>query len=349
MEFSAYAPGRVNLIGEHTDYTGGLSLPFAIQLGVTIAGHTTDCQRVTAISTATEDSVEFDIASEYPNSSPEWGKLLAAVASELHAHGMTTRGAALEISSTLPLGSGLSSSAAISVATALALSSQPDELLADGVSIARVAQLAETSATGVPCGIMDQIASAFGQPGSALLLDSRDTSFTPIALPAEWRYLVVNSGEHRTLAGSEYGLRSAQCAEAESQIGPLREASLGKIESIGDPTVRNRARHVVTENQRVTDFVEAVSNRDIENGGELISQSHRSLRDDFDVSTDRLDALVENLESQRAVMGARLLGGGFGGCVIALCKEGAQIPTGFEGWFVEPSTGARYSPRSAVD
>jgi galactokinase len=250
-----------------------------------------------------------------------------------------------EVTSTIPIGSGLSSSAAQELAVALALGIDgPPEALA------RLGQRAEQRASGVPCGLMDQLASAVGLEGHALLMDFTSGSVEAIPLPSGVDVVVVHSGQHRALATSGYAERRAACERAAAIIGPLRDiaviragagagagAGTDALGAIDDPVVRRRARHVITENARVGAFAEALAARDLAAAGQLMVESHASLRDDFEVSTPALDALVERLIATPGVHGARLTGAGFGGCVVALTDP----ETLDEGWTVRPSGGAR--------
>jgi len=325
---TAWAPGRVNLIGEHTDYTGGLVLPMAIDLGVTLRFEPLD-GRIELTSDAEADPVAVDLPVSDPSLvTPPWGRYVAGVAAELGS----TVGMRGMVSSTLPIGAGLSSSAALELAVAVALGASGSPL-----EIATACRAAEERATGVPCGIMDQLASAAGIEGHALLIDCRTGAITPTRIPDDIDVVVIHSGQRRSLAGSAYAERRAQCAEAEAAIGPLRDASLSDLPRIENPVARARARHVIGENRRVVEFADALQANDLVAAGELMADSHRSLRDDFEVSTDVLDGLVQRLLVTPDVHGARLTGAGFGGCVVALCEPGALT----EGWTVTASAGAR--------
>jgi galactokinase len=244
----------------------------------------------------------------------------------------TTIGFTGEVVSSIPVGSGLSSSAALEVATALALGDDGSP-----VEVSRRTQAAELLATSGPCGIMDQLAITSGLEGHALLMDFATLDVTPVAIPDDMCFWVVHSGQQRTLAGSAYAERRAQCESAEALIGPLRSASTAELESITDPNVRSRARHVRDECRRVLDFADALSAGDVVGAGELMVMSHMSLRKDFDVSTEALDELVERLCANPGVHGARLTGAGFGGCVVALADPGVLL----DGWHVTPSGGAK--------
>lgn len=325
----AFAPGRVNLIGDHTDHTGGLVLPMAIQLGTTVTGwRGGDRVRLVSADEPAPADVGLDVG-DPASATPPWARYVAGVVSELRP----SQGFTGEVTTTLPLGGGLSSSAALEVAVALALGLAEDDLL----TVARLCQLAEHAASGVPCGIMDQLASAAGVDGSALLIDCHSLAVTPVAIPDDSEVVVVHSGQERALAGSAYAERRAQCEAAQDRVGVLRKASLDRVDSLDDPVLRRRARHVVTENERVRDFAAALAAGDLSAAGRLMTASHASLRDDFEVSTPTLDALVTRLSERPGVYGARLTGAGFGGCVVALTRPGAI--TG-EGWVVRPSAGA---------
>jgi galactokinase len=327
-EVEAFAPGRVNLIGEHTDYTGGLAVPMAIHLGTTVRGTATDDGFVVLRSAHRPDVARVPIDVVDPGAvTPDWARYVAGVVHELRP----TRGFTGEVSTTIPIGSGLSSSAALELAVALALGydGTPYELAALG-------QRAEQLASGVPCGLMDQLASAEGRDGHALLMDFGAGSVEAVPLPDDFAVVVIHSGQHRTLVGSAYAERRAACEAAVAAIGPLREATVDAVATIADPAVRRRAHHVVTENERVRRFVAALHAGDARQAGALMVESHRSLRDDFEVSTPALDALVARLLALPGVHGARLTGAGFGGCVVALTEPGAVD----EGWVVRPCDGA---------
>jgi len=334
MGFHAWAPGRVNLIGEHTDYTGGLVCPMAIQLGIAIDGLPDD--GVVRVSSATEaGSVEFALPISDPRSvRPTWGRYIAGVAALLDE----PRGFDATITSTLPAGAGLSSSAALEVAAAMALGAAADST---PTQIAAIAQAAEQQATGMPCGIMDQMASACGIAGHALRIDCGTGEITPVAVPDGARIVVIHSGQSRRLVDSAYAERRHQCESAETVIGPLRHASLGDLDAVADDTTRRRAHHVISENLRVDEFIGALAGGDLAAAGDAMARSHVSLRDDFEVSTVVLDDLVEHLMAIDGVYGARLTGAGFGGCVVVLCRpDVTPIPSGLQGWLVEPSAGA---------
>ena len=328
----AWAPGRVNLIGDHTDHTGGLVLPMAIDLGTTVSGWRGG-DVVTLRSPI--DPAPAVVALDVPDPAvvtPAWARYVAGVVAELRpAVGFTG-----SVATTLPVGAGLSSSAALEVAVALALASPGPAL-----DLARLCQRAEQRASGVPCGIMDQLASAAGVAGHALRIDCTSLEVRPVPLPEDVEVVVVDSGQRRELATSAYAERAAACQAAQAAIGPLRDASLGDLDALADDIVRRRARHVITENARVDQLVAALSSGDRASMAAALAASHRSLRDDLEVSTAELDALVERLTSLHGVIGARLTGAGFGGCVVALVDRGAPLTDGLVSWRVTASAGAR--------
>jgi galactokinase len=325
---SAFAPGRVNLIGDHTDYSGGYVLPMAIQFGTTVTFEPGG-ERVLLRSGFDPQPADLPLKIDKPAAvRPAWARYVAGVIAEIKP----VSGGSGTVTTTLPVGEGLSSSAALEVATALALgyAGAPGDL-------AVACQKAEQRAVGVPCGVMDQLASVSGERGHALLIDCSSNSVKPIPVPKGCEVVAIPSGEPRSLARSRYAERRRECEKAASFVGPLRATALVRLESIPDPVLRRRARHVVTENQRVLDFAEHLRHGSFREAGELMFESHRSLRDDFSVSTPALDDLVARLAKTRGVYGARLTGAGFGGSVVALTRPGALS----EGTLVKASAGAR--------
>ena len=328
MARKARAPGRVNLIGDHTDYTGGLVLPMAIDRWTTIQLEPGGA--IVELSSAELDEparVPLDVA-DASTVSPAWARYVAGVVAELRP-AVGGRGT---VASTVPVGAGLSSSAALEVALALAL--EP-ALAGRPLELAQRAQAAEHRACGVPTGIMDQLASAAGVDGHALLIDCHTLGMRAVPVPGDVE-VVVRFVQHRTLEGSGYARRVAESAAAEQEIGPLRTADPATVEGIDDPVVRARARHVVTENERVRTFAAALAAGDLVAAGRTMVESHASLRDDYEVSTPTMDAAVDALAAQPGVYGARMTGGGFGGCVVALCQPGAVT----DGWVVRAVGGA---------
>jgi galactokinase len=325
MTIHVRAPGRVNLIGDHTDYTGGMVLPMAINRWTEIRGERSDSITLRSADETTPAVLGLRI-DDPQHVEPQWAKYVAGVVAEMApAFGIDGT-----VTTDIPIGAGLSSSAALELAVALGLGYDGDAL-----SLAQLCRRAEIRASGVPCGIMDQLIIAAGKAGHALMIDCGDLTIEPVRIPDDVE-IVVQFVAHRTLAGSAYADRVAECAAAEALIGPLRSASLAASLSIADPVIRARAHHVVSENHRVGDFAAALSAGDLRAAGALMVASHDSLRDDYHTSTPVMDAAVERLVERSGVYGARMTGGGFGGCVVALCEPGSVT----DGWVVRAVDGA---------
>jgi galactokinase len=319
------APGRVNLIGDHTDYTGGMVLPMAIDRWTEIRGSVADTITLHSDDEPQDAVLELDI--DNPQLvRPGWAKYVAGVVAEMQP----ARGITGTVTTTIPIGAGLSSSAALEVAAALALGFDDDP-----VALAQLCRRAEIRASGVPCGIMDQLVIAAGRADHALLIDCGDLTIEPVRIPDALE-IVVQFIAHRTLVGSAYADRVAECATAEALIGPLRTATLEASLTIKDEVIRARAHHVVSENQRVRDFAAALNAGELHVAGALMVASHDSLRDLYQTSTPVMDAAVEQVVAQPGVYGARMTGGGFGGCVVALAEPGAVT----DGWIVRAVDGA---------
>jgi galactokinase len=296
------APGRVNLMGDHTDYNEGFVLPMAIDLECVVASAPREDGAVRARSVDLPEDEAFDAYVE-------------GVVAALAERGRRPTGIDAVLSSTVPAGSGLSSSAALEVALALALCDAGGfELGARELALA--CQAAEQRATGVPSGVMDQLASVAGRAGCALLIDCRSLEWDEVELPEGLEVLVVHSGVPRTLAGSAYADRRAECERFAKALGVTSLRDVTRGQALGHA----RARHVVAENERVHETAAALRAGNLERVGELFSESHASLRDDYEVSTPKLDALVAALEDAGA-LGARLTGAGFGGAVVAACRR----------------------------
>jgi galactokinase len=306
------APGRVNLIGDHTDYNDGFCLPMAIDRDCIVGAAPRRDDRIRAESLDTEGHVELPAAEHATADGPGWGRFVAAAAQVVSDRAGPLAGVDLAVASTVPIGSGLSSSAALCVALVLALGGLPTGDAAR-IELARAAREVERLATGVPVGLMDQLASVFGRRDAALFLDCRTLEVVPVPLPPTVAVGVVHSGLPRALESSAYAERRDACAAAAARLGlpALRDATRAQVAR--DPI----ARHVVSENARVVDAVDALRRGDVQTFGVLMGASHASLRDDFRVSTPELDRLVEALLDAGAI-GARLTGAGFGGCVVAL-------------------------------
>ena len=332
-QLRVWAPGRVNLIGGHSDYSGGLVLPMAVDLGTTIIGNRGH-DRVVLVSQDEPDPAEVSLDVSDPSAvTPDWARYVAGVVAEV----APTTGFIGQVATTIPIGTGLSSSAALEVAVALALVG--DDRV-DRLALALACQRAEHRASGVPCGIMDQFASLLGVDGHAILIDCTTLEVTPVQVPDDVAIVVVDSGQRRSLSTVGYAGRRAEVMQAAEILGHLPDASLSAVEALEDDVLRKRARHVVTENQRVRDVVTALAKGDVASAGTLMTESHVSLRDNQEVTTPALDSLVERLIAIRGVHGARLTGGGWGGCVVALTDPGVLD----EGWTVRPSAGATVEP-----
>jgi galactokinase len=314
------APGRVNLLGEHTDYNDGYVLPVAIAQQTHVAIRPNHEGRFRLYAAALEAVADFQ-PGEVP--SEQFARYVEGCIAVTEEVGFDVPPLDIHVTSDVPIGVGLSSSAALEVATLRALR----ELLSlpfDDVRIAQLAQRAEVEHAGVRCGIMDQMAASLADTTRALFLDTRTLARRLVLLPAESEVLVLDSGVARELAGSGYNTRRAECEEAARLLGvpALRDVgidALDRVEALPEP-LRRRARHVVTENQRVLDAVGAIDGFAF---GALMNASHASLRDDFEVSVPALDRLVALLQASPEVHGARLTGAGFGGACVALCVRGA--------------------------
>jgi galactokinase len=324
------APGRVNLIGEHTDYNEGFVLPAAIDRYVWYAGRRRADRKVCAQSLNFQELVEFDLDDVRRDDVHPWSNYLRGVSKFIQTDSVRLPGADLLLGGDVPREAGLSSSAAIEVGAAV-FWQRLANLSSDSVSIARLAQKAENEFVGVPCGIMDQFASALSRQDHALFLDCRDLAYRHVPLDSGVHIVVCNSGIRRALAQSEYQTRRTQCAEAVARLrrAALPVSSLRDLDAEDLETARrvltevlfNRVRHVVTENARVLTAVRALEAGDIEEFGKLMNQSHASLRDDYEVSCRELDLLVELALAQRGVLGARMTGAGFGGCTVNLVRQ----------------------------
>jgi galactokinase len=319
------APGRVNLIGEHTDYNDGYVLPLAIDPAIWIALRARSDRRVRAWSVDFRETVEFDVDELSPNAGQThgWGDYVKGVAWALRRAGHTLNGWDGAILGEVPIGAGLSSSAALEVATARAFA-DVSALPWDPAAMAQIAQRAENQWVGLQCGIMDQLASTAGQRDHAILIDCRSLALQPIAIPDGLRVVVLDTTTRRDLTSSAYNERRRECEAAARAYGvtslrDVRPAQLAtRPPGISDVAFR-RARHVVTENARVLQMTSALPEGDLRRVAALMTESHQSLRDDFEVSSPALDAIVAAAQRAGSV-GARMTGAGFGGCAVALVK-----------------------------
>ena len=325
----ARAPGRVNLIGEHTDYNLGYVLPAAISLETWIASVPRDDGRVMVSSLQQPGEYEFDVGA--PGGPQEtWRDYVAGVASVLGTLGVPLRGVTAVIDSEVPVGAGLSSSAALELAAAWTVSATVPPPLPQ-MELAKAAQRAENEYVGVQSGLMDQFASSFGRAGHALLLDCRTFDYHEIPLPQGTRLVAIDTRSPHSLATSEYNARREQCergaallATRHPGVRTLRDVTPGMLRDAGDllddETLR-RCRHVVEENERVIAAGNALADGQLDLLGQLFAASHASLRDLYNVSSPDLDALVEIATEVPGVIGARMTGGGFGGCTVNLVRD----------------------------
>jgi len=319
----ARGPGRVNLIGEHTDYNGGLALPFAIDRGVTVTAEPIDGERIEAHAADLDERDAFALAGD-DGAAEGWRAFVRGTVAELRAAGHAVRACRLTIEGDLPHGSGLSSSAALEAALCLALLEDPD---VDRVELAKLCSRVENDHVGAQTGLLDQLAVLCGQEGSALRIDFRDLSIEPVPLElGGWRLVTLDSGAAHEHAGGGYNERRAECAAACEALGiaSLREAA--SAEGLPSPLDR-RVRHVLSENARVDATAEALGAGDLREVGRLLDASHASLRDDYEASVPEVERTVAALKAAGAA-GARMVGGGFGGSVLALLPPGVSPPGG---------------------
>ncbi|MEE3062611.1 MAG: galactokinase [Actinomycetota bacterium] len=317
------APGRINLIGEHTDYNLGFALPIALPQRTVVTFAPDRGDAITVTSDRADAAVRIPLATA-PGDLVGWASYVAGVMWALRQAGHPVPGGAMSITSDVQMGSGLSSSAALECAVLGALSTVADVRL-DRKAQARLAQRAENEYVGAPTGLLDQLAALFGEPSSALLIDFRDVTVEAVAFDPDARgvaLLLIDSRARHRHAGGEYAARRASCerAAAELAVSSLREVQdrgPTVLSGVSDPVDVRRARHVLTENRRVLDFVAALCDSDFTAAGRLMTDSHASMRDDFEITTEHLD-LIADTAVRAGALGARMTGGGFGGCVIAL-------------------------------
>ena len=327
---TAKAPGRVNLIGEHTDYNEGFVFPIAINFTVNVMGALRDDNIIHAYSLDLHDEVEFDLAQNAKDTVHTWSNYLRGVIWALQEQGHRFRGMNIMITGDVPQGAGLSSSAAFEVASAM-LMEELYSLSIPPLDMIRLCQRVENAFVGLNCGIMDQFISRLGQAGQALLLDCRDLSYSyhPVSMDLA-KVVVINTGVKHTLVASEYNQRRKECERGvevfkshDPNIRSLRDVSLMVLDKYAtelEPVVARRCRHVVEENQRTLDAAQALTKNDMAAFGKLMYASHYSLRDLYEVSCRELDILVDLAHSLPGVYGSRMTGGGFGGCTVNLVK-----------------------------
>ncbi|MGI9199685.1 MAG: galactokinase [Woeseiaceae bacterium] len=327
---SASAPARVNIIGEHTDYNDGFVLPTCTALFTRVTAVARDDRELHVQSSTLSDTRVIELDSLHCANSGEWIEYVKGVAAGLQAAGVRLPGASLNIESNIPLGAGLSSSASLELSVGKALLGLSGETMA-APDLALLCQKAEHDFAGVQCGIMDQYALACAQFGNALLLDCRTLQTEQVSLPGDITFILTDSGVRHSLVDGEYNNRAQECAAAieiikktKPAINKLRDVepkilSASKNE-LGDVLFR-RCRHVVSENERVMRMVHALESNDLAQVGSLLNACHASLRDDYEVSCSELDALVEIANADARVFGSRMVGAGFGGCVLSACRK----------------------------
>jgi len=339
------APGRVNLIGEHTDYNDGFVMPAAIGLGTCVAAAPRSDRKLVVHSEDFLEQIEVPLNDVAPRGNHHWIDYVAGVAKMIEVSGRYLPGANLVISGNVPQGAGLSSSASLEVAVGAALLDLTGSK-ATPVELARLCQHAENDFVGARCGIMDQFAATHGQRERALLLDCRSLEYRLLHLPEHVRLVICNSMVRHSVAAGEYNQRRAECEEGVRILATLlpgvkalRDVSPSDLSAFGHelrPTVERRCRHVIGENDRVVRAANALERGNLEEFGRLMQQSHQSLRDDFEVSCHELDLLVDLASGIDGVYGARMTGGGFGGCTVNLVRAGcvdkfeAEVRKGYE-------------------
>ena len=323
------APGRVNLIGEHTDYNYGLVLPCAIDYRTVIVARQRDDHLVRVVAADYDGAIDaYSLDAPIARlDAPMWANYVRGVVDEMAKRGLPMRGMDLAIAGDVPQGAGLSSSASLSVAVCRLFASLPGFKGWTPIDLALIAQRAENDFVGCKCGNMDQISSAAGIQDHALMIDCRSLEVEPVPIPAGAAIMIFNSQVTRGLVDSAYNTRRLQCEEAARHFGvpALRDVDMAMLDARGaelDPVVLRRARHVVTENARVAAAAQALAAGDLERKGELMAASHASMRDDFEITVPLIDQLVEVVKAAIGdAGGVRMTGGGFGGCVVALVPE----------------------------
>jgi len=323
-ELVCHAPGRVNLIGDHTDYNDGFVLPAAINYGTTIAASLREDNLVKVYAhDCDQQTNEFSLNEISFDEQMMWSNYVKGTLQALMKKHPEIKGANLVVTGNVPQGAGLSSSASFEIAILKAFT-QLYQLDLDGISAALIGQQAENEFVGCNCGIMDQLISAMGQKNHAMLLDCKDLSFEDAPIPDDLTLFIVNSNVKRGLVDSEYNLRRQQCEQVAKYFGvsALREVTLEQLNSAKEhiePVLFKRARHVISENARALTTLDALKNKDIATISVAMKESHASLRDDFEVTTKEMDGLVEIIDGVLGANGGvRMTGGGFGGCVVAL-------------------------------
>ncbi len=330
LEAQVYrAPGRVNLIGEHTDYNDGFVMPAAIEFATWVAAAPRPDRKLAVYSENFAERVEFDLDEPNATARHHWSDYVRGVAAILEQHGHPLCGANLLIRGDVPIGAGLSSSAAIEVATGYALLDLAGQAI-DRVELAQLCQRAENEFVGLRSGIMDQFVSCNGRHGQALLLDCRTLEYRLLPLPSDARLVICNTMVKHSLATGAYNQRRAECETGVQHlqqflphVRALRDVKPAELAQYGralPEVIYRRCHHVISENERVLASVTALEQRDFTAFGRLMNESHQSLRDDYEVSCAELDSMVSVARAAEGVYGARMTGGGFGGCTINLVK-----------------------------
>lgn len=366
-EFAIRAPGRVNLIGEHTDYNDGFCLPMALPFEAVVSVSRSQDQSIVNLTSEGFGVVRIDV-NRRDAELPAWAGQIAGVLWLLQAQGIVAGGWNGTVAADIPAGAGLSSSAAIEVAV-IRVVLQLQNLVWSALEVAKVGQRAESEILGLPTGIMDQFISAGAEAGSASFMDCRTLTLTPAPLPSDAVIAILDTGTRRRLVDGEYGARRANCEDAAAELGvaSLRDVDLDDLATLDPDSLEFlRAHHVVTENTRTAASRDAMVNGDTELLGQLMSESHESLRDDFDVSSPALDLIVEIAESAPGCFGARMTGGGFAGCAVALVASGEEaefeqhiteqysflddsgVELAASIWFCTPQAGASLHPELSV-
>jgi galactokinase len=331
------APGRVNLIGEHTDYNDGFVMPMAIGFYTWVTASKREDWTIEAYSEHFNEKISLPLAQLSGPPRKHWSDFVRGVAATLQGAGHAIAGANLVIHGEVPLGAGLSSSASFEIALALALTTLSG-IEVPRLELVKLCQAVEHQYVGTRCGIMDQFIAAFGASGHALMLDCRSLEYRMLPIPQNFRVIVCNSMVRHELASGEYNQRRAECEagakilqSALPHIRALRDVTLADLEKqkpAMPDTIYRRCRHVITEDQRVLDAANALQTQSMDRFGQLMCGSHASLRDDYEVSCPELDLLVDLASSMRGVYGARMMGGGFGGCTVNLVQS--SWVTGFQ-------------------
>jgi galactokinase len=346
-----FAPGRVNLIGEHTDYNGGYVLPCSIQYGTLLAIKLRNDNKVKLHSLNFPFSIEIDINQTLNKIGNEWVNYPLGVMNEFQNRGIILKGMDILFSGDIPNGAGLSSSASVEMVTAYALNKLFDSGF-DTIEMIKMSQMAENNFVGMNCGIMDQFAVGTGQKNKAVFLkcDTLDYDLVPLTMK-DYSLIIANTNKRRELADSKYNERRTECETAVNNLNvaePIRnlsELTTKRFEAIKDqitdPVVRKRAQHVIYENQRTMDAVKVLKKNDLIEFGKLMYQSHYSLKDDFGVSCNELDVLVDEAAKVEGVLGSRMTGGGFGGCTVSIVKN-EDIPA------FKKQVGKNYAKRTGL-